>query len=141
MTRTRKAPTLVTPTSIVTLIVVVPLRVGQGQNGREHWAAAARRVKLEKDTVWYSLASEFSMAAGPRISTLDDAVTITLTRLGGRMRDDDNNTASLKPTRDAVAHWLARDDGDKRLTWKYAQEPGPAWGVRIEIHAERVTPS
>ena len=49
---------------------------------------------------------------------------ITLTRIAPRTLDDDNLAAGFKATRDRVADWLGVDDGDKRLTWRYAQERG-----------------
>lgn len=142
MTRTRKAPTLVTPAAAVTLVAVVPLKIESGMNHREHHYARAARVEREHHAVLASLVAEFGLGDGAvRSAPLRGAILITLTRLGGRAWDDDNNQTGLKACRDTVAQWLGRDDGDKRLTWKYAQEPGPAWGVRVEIHAERGMPS
>lgn len=38
-----------------------------------------------------------------------------------RLLDDDNNVASFKPLRDAIAATLGIDDRDKRVTWKCDQ--------------------
>jgi hypothetical protein len=59
-------------------------------------------------------------------------VVVTLTRIG-RELDDDNLRGSLKGIRDQVADQLGvRSDRDPRITWRYAQQPGPS-GVRIHI--------
>lgn len=138
MTRTRKALAFVTPAAAVTLVAVVPLKIESGMNHREHHYARAARVKREHAAVWATLIAEFGLGDGAvRSAPLRGAILITLTRLGGRLWDDDNNQTGLKACRDTVSQWLGRNDGDVKLTWLYAQEPGPAWGVRIEIHAER----
>lgn len=48
-------------------------------------------------------------------------VIITLCALRHRLLDDDNNVASFKPLRDAIAETLKVDDGDKRLKWQCQQ--------------------
>lgn len=64
-----------------------------------------------------------------------DAAIITLTRIAPRAFDDDNLAASFKALRDGVADGLTVDDGDPRVTWRYAQRRGKAreYAVIIEI--------
>lgn len=78
--------------------------------------------------------------------------TITMTRIGPRLLDDDNLPMSMKWIRDELGACLFPDkvivyknkkgrhvankghsDSDSRVTWKYAQEKGKMLGIRIEI--------
>ena len=63
------------------------------------------------------------------------AVRCTITRVGGGgAMDDDNLPGTGKWVRDTVALFLGQDDGPRGpILWSYAQEPGPAWGVRITL--------
>lgn len=126
--RTRKAGELVGASFAFRLTFVVPLAVVSAANTREHWAAKHRRVRAERVAVRCELQN---VPATPYF----DRVTVTLTRLGGRTWDDDNNVSGLKATRDEVANWLHYDDGSDRMTFVYRQEPGGPRGVRIEIES------
>jgi hypothetical protein len=67
---------------------------------------------------------------------IDDggALLCTITRIGGGVMDDDNLPPCAKWVRDTVALFLGQDDGPAGpIIWKYAQEPGGAWGVRITL--------
>lgn len=110
--------------------LVVPLRVVSAANAREHWAVRSRRVEAERLTV----RGAFS-AANLTHPPYFVRAAVTLTRLGGRRWDDDNNVSGLKGVRDEVAAWLRVDDGDPRVAFGYAQEPGGPCGVRIELTA------
>lgn len=48
-------------------------------------------------------------------------VVVTLIAARRRLCDDDNNVASFKPLRDAIAESIGIDDGDPRLCWQYGQ--------------------
>lgn len=62
------------------------------------------------------------------------ALLCTITRIGGGLMDDDNLPPCAKWCRDTVALFLGQDDGPAGpILWKYAQEPGGAWGVRITL--------
>lgn len=62
------------------------------------------------------------------------ACVVTLIAVRRRESDDDNNIASLKPLRDAIADTLGIDDGDGRLRWEYGQtESRGAEGVIVKI--------
>ncbi len=103
------------------------LRLGTGQNVREHWRAASRRKKREKESVWAHLRSAFGLVP-PNLP-----LTITVTRVGPRPLDNhDNLPASCKYVVDEIARWVAVDDRDPGYAWRYAQQHG-AWAVIIEI--------
>jgi hypothetical protein len=115
----------------------IPIQTVSVLNVREHWAKRSRRTKQHRTTTYAMLLSYGKAADLYRIAA-PIRFTITLTRIGGRTLDDDNLRAALKATRDGVADWLGIDDGDKRLTWQYGQEPKQRKmppGVRVEIVA------
>lgn len=67
---------------------------------------------------------------------IDDGgrLVCTLTRLGGGLMDDDNLPPTAKWVRDTVALFLGQEDGPAGpIEWKYQQEPGGPWGVRIKL--------
>lgn len=116
----------------VRAVVTVPgLRI-QSLNVKEHWRARSRRVNAEKAAVALALAAlDTGTAAALRSAS---KLSVRLVRLGGRKLDRDNVAAGFKGTLDAVCKWLQCDDGDEeRLAIAWAQEPGGAYGVRIEL--------
>lgn len=48
-------------------------------------------------------------------------VVVTIIACCQREADDDNNCASLKGVRDAIAESLGIDDGDRRIRFEYGQ--------------------
>ena len=63
-------------------------------------------------------------------------VVVTITRLGGKQLDkDDNFPRACKPVKDVLAEYLGvQDTGrDPRVRWRFAQKPAWAAGVRIKI--------
>lgn len=116
----------------------VPIRTKTGLNAREHWAAKANRVKRERNATRVAfevaLGCRYSGQGKGRAATLTAIApqTVTLTRVGPRLADDDNAAAGLKAVRDEVAVILGHDDGSAWFTWRYVQERGP-WGVRVRI--------
>lgn len=109
------------------MIFTIPLKLGRGQNDREHYMARARRVKREKEVVGWQL-SGTRPPKGP--------VRVTLTRvMAGKGLDGDNLQGSLKAPRDAVASWLGRDDADNSIEWVYSQsitKPGHGF-MTVEV--------
>lgn len=113
----------------MTQILSVPLRTGTGLNDRGHWRTRAKKVKLERAAIGWSLATLTKPAAFP--------VTVLLRRVSPSYIpiDDDNLPGALKACRDAVATWIGVDDGDRtRVRYAYDQRRGP-WSVEIEIAA------
>ncbi len=65
-----------------------------------------------------------------------ERICITLVASRRREIDDDNNVASLKPLRDAIACNLSIDDGDERVRWEYGQlETKGTEGVIVKMEA------
>jgi hypothetical protein len=104
------------------------LRLGTGQNAREHWRTAALRKKREKEAAWIHLRSKFGLTAPP----LPLVVTIIRVSPGNTPLDGDNVETACKYVRDEIARWIGVDDGDPGFTWRCAQARGP-WGVVIEV--------
>lgn len=128
----RTAPAVVGMRSRWEVVLTVPLVVRSSANLREHWSARHRRVAAERAAVGVA----FSCANLPSAPDFSRGAAVTLTRLGGRRWDDDNNVSGLKGCRDAVAKWLGCDDADPRVGWKYDQKPGGGRGVEITITGE-----
>ena len=110
--------------------VEIPIRTWSEPNVRAHWAQRARRARKQRKVACAYARAAFA-AHGPTCAPL----TVTLTRLASRKLDSDNLVASLKAVRDGVADALGLDDGDERLTWRYAQEkmPRAQYAVRVEM--------
>lgn len=112
--------------------VLLPIRTRSEANLREHWARRARRARDHR------LAARLMVrAAGDPadISSLSDAITVTLTRIAPRKLDSDNLARSFKAVRDGMADALGIDDGSSRITWCYAQRKGRPheYAVLVEI--------
>ena len=62
------------------------------------------------------------------------SVVVSLCAYRRRILDDDNNVASCKPLRDAIAASIGIDDGDSRIKWEYGQiETRGQQGVMVKI--------
>lgn len=103
----------------------LPLRLGRGQNAREHHMARARRVKSERTSTLWALAR--MPKPGP-----DQTLTVQILRrsTGVRALDDDNLSGACKAVRDQVAEWLGVDDSSPLVRYEYSQCRGP-WAVFI----------
>jgi predicted Fe-S protein YdhL (DUF1289 family) len=106
------------------LVVVAPIHVISEANIRCHWRVKAKRVAAHR-----SLARVFLNGHHKP----DAPCAITLTRIAPRELDDDNLAAGCKGARDGVADWLGIDDGDKRLSWAYAQRRGGKGEYALEV--------
>lgn len=115
------------------ICVLVPVRIESEANRREHWRTVAARKALHRTMGRCGLGE----AGAKRPQT---PCTITLTRIGPRTLDDDNLASGFKAFRDGVADWLGIDDGDKRLTWRYAQRKGKPKEYAAEVTIESVMP-
>jgi hypothetical protein len=126
------------PDAALKVVVTVPgLRISSVANIREHWSARARRVSEHK----LAVAAALSHVGREATATLRAAhrVNVRFVRLGGRKLDRDNLAAAHKACCDQVAKFLQRDDGDEeRLGLEWAQEPGGAYGLRIELETADV---
>ena len=58
---------------------------------------------------------------------------VTITRLGPRLFDPDNNVSACKDVVDAVAAWVGVDDRDPRYEWVWRQEKSKSYGVQIKV--------
>jgi hypothetical protein len=109
-------------------VPIAGLRLGRGQNDREHHHARGRRVAHEKNVVTLVLRGTVA-----RTMMVFAPLSVTITRIApSKGLNDDNAVSSAKAVRDAVAGVLGIDDRDERVDWLVRQERGP-WGVRIRI--------
>ena len=109
------------------ITIAIPLRLGTGQNMREHFRVRAKRVKAERHAV------AWAANAKPRPpNTMPLVVHIVRVSPGTVPLDSDNLSGAGKAVRDQLADWLGRNDGHDSVTWTYGQRKGP-WGVEITI--------
>ena len=112
------------------------LRLTSHTNSRAHWSVGSGVAKRQRAMV----AQAAAMLGAP----VPLPCVVTITRCGGRALDTDNRDESAKHVRDAVALWLAPkrradgvvvgDDGPSSpIVWRYEDEPGGAWGVRVVV--------
>ncbi len=78
----------------------------------------AVRIKVQRKTVELAL----RVPLRPLSALAWVRLVITVTRIGPRKMDRDNNIASLKASIDGIADAIGIDDGNERITWVYAQE-------------------
>lgn len=115
------------------LRLTVGIRTVSEANSREHWAPKAKRAQTQRDQLHYA----WKMAIQGAFP-LNAPFTVTLTRIGPKKLDDDNNCRALKACRDQIAAELKIDDGSDLIEWRYAQEPGSReYRVCIEITEKR----
>lgn len=106
----------------------LPIRLVSEMNMRDHWGRRNRRAKGHKKA---------ALIIGKHALPC----TVTITRVGPRMMDDDNLVMSAKFLRDGIAARLGVDDADPRVTWRYAQQIGEyAAIVMIEPKTQRPQP-
>lgn len=109
--------------------VFIPIRTSRGQNNREHWRARARRVKKERQSVYWGL------------RPVPLPVVVTLVRHSPGTLDGDNLQGALKAIRDGVADVLKTDDRDPGIEWRYDQVRSKEWGVSVEVVPASATPA
>jgi len=111
------------------MVINLPIKTVSESNQRGHWAKKARRVRQQRDAA-YLLVRE---AIGVLPDGLPEYRTIILTRISPRKLDTGNLAVAMKAVQDGVADALGIDDGDERFDWRYAQERGKVYSVRVEI--------
>ena len=105
-------------------LVAKGLRLDLTPNARLHPQVVARRRRREHQVVTAALRG-IAVPAGPW--------RVVITRVGPRVLDDDNRTASAKGCRDAVAAWLGVDDGSESVRWEVRGEVARGYAVRVQI--------
>lgn len=109
----------------------LPVQTVSEANQREHWTKRHARKDRQQDIV-ATFAPQW----------LDDLPAkpwkITLTRLGPRYLDEDNNAGSFKHVQDQLARELGIDDGDREAArWWYVQrkrlKSEGGYGVEVTI--------
>lgn len=105
--------------------VVLPIIIESEANGREHWAAKAKRAKAHRKE---ALSIPRSILQAP-------PCIVTLTRISPRGLDGDNLQSGFKALRDGIADRLGIDDKDPRVEWRYQHEKGEPnqYGARVRI--------
>jgi hypothetical protein len=107
-----------------TVTFTFPMKLASLANVREHWRVKHRRSKEQRALLHGMLWT----ASKPLLPA-----TVTITRIGKKKLDSDNLAISAKHVRDGIADAYGVDDGSDLYTWKYEQEIGKEYAVRIEI--------
>lgn len=107
------------------VVVSLPIRLVSEANARGTWARAKRTATARREVLTALLAESAPPEVGVRLA-------VVITRIGTRPLDDDNLASACKATRDAVAEWLQRDDGDGSVAWYTRQQRGQ-YGVRVLV--------
>lgn len=108
--------------------VTLPIKVVSEANLRECWQSKHRRSRNQRDIVkigLYNFHRSLRAYKGP--------IKVTLTRIGVRKLDGDNLQRAFKGVRDQVAEECGVDDGADRIEWRYGQEKGKPYAVKILI--------
>lgn len=106
--------------------MILPIKTVSTLNQREHWRARYRRSKSQREAA-RALSRCAAAAAGI-------PCVVTLTRIApSNGLDGDNLQGALKAVRDGVADAIGVDDRDPSVEWRYGQERGKEYAVRIEI--------
>ena len=111
--------------------VKMKIRTISMANVREHWAVRAKRNKTHR----LAVAAQFGWCPSVLRET-PFPLTVTLTRHGKRLLDDDNLAGSFKAIRDEVAEQLGRDDNPKSgISWVYKQDKSKEYWIEILVEA------
>jgi hypothetical protein len=97
-----------------------------GNERGDHRAVGARKHAQQR-AVFAALGAR---ARRPRLP-----IVVLLTRTTLRASRMDRHAEWHKAIVDEVARWVGADDGDPRITWRFAHATGPVKGVRIQVKA------
>ena len=118
--------------SLPSFRVMASIRTVSAANAREHWAVKAKRNKTERTAI-----RAYFGSCPPSLRLTDADLTVSFTRFGKRLLDDDNLAGSFKAIRDEVAACLERDDGPKAgIRWVYSQQTAKDYWIEIEVKAD-----
>ena len=113
----------------------IPIKVLSESNVSEHWTKKAQRKKKQKKVISLFIAN----------SRVTPPCHVRLTRIAPRDLDEhDNLRSAFKSIIDAISDRLipglaaGRADGDKRITWEFAQRKGSPKTYALEIQLEKL---
>lgn len=131
MARARLSKPVVSRSPEWVLTVTLPIVVRSISNLHESPFVRHKRAKGERIGTLAALRT--LIGTGPHSIPIGYALTVHMTRLGGRKLDDDNLDGAFKSVRDGVADWFGIDDGDPIWRWDCFQSPGGDAGIEITI--------
>lgn len=124
----RSPRVLVEPTSSKVFVEVKTISEAN-RSRHEHWSSINARADAQKQITTLVLRTKLAVRC-----PWPPPLTVTLTRVGPRLLDDDNLRGSLKAVRDAVARWLEIDDRHRELVaYEYEQRLAGKGRVGVEI--------
>lgn len=114
----------------------LPITTFSEANRKDHWSEKAPRARLQRQAALLAVRPAILLCYTRKELTAAGHITIKLTRAAPRTMDGDNLQRALKAIRDGIADALEIDDGDRKLTWAYAQTKTKDKGVDVEITVE-----
>lgn len=132
--RTRKKD-LIAPAFMPPGTWLVPLETDSAANARGRKKAIGRSGH-QQDAIFLALGKNHEAIAAFADQGLHrgNAITVKVTRLGGRALDrHDNLPMAMKCAVDAIARMLGIKDNNPLVTWLYDQQPCERIGVKVEM--------
>ena len=120
----------------MTINIHLPITTYSEANKKEGWRIKAKRTKSQRGDAEMLTNAHIGMHSARDKIRKSSHITIHMTRLIAKGRvelDTDNLQRALKAIRDGIADALQIDDGDRKLTWAYAQEKSKEAGVNVQI--------
>lgn len=117
------------------IVIILPIRTINPCNTREHWAVRSKRHASQRYEAYMAMSGGVSFKVLRR--RFPHLIRVTLTRIGKRYMDTDGLAASFKAVRDGIAQAFGIDDGADFYEWRYEQEIGKEYAVRITIEERR----
>lgn len=120
----------------------VPVRIESEMNKRGHWRGLWSRGKKQKEAVYWAFREAVRQTGTIFVlHVVKRPIVVTLTRIAPRPITDehDNLRSGFKATVDMIAELICCDDGDKDVTWLYAQEKGKPKSYSIRVRIETRT--
>lgn len=118
----------ISPAYAASVLVGINLMSPNKQAGENRYAKT-RRIKTQRAAVHWAL------KAIPK-PFFPCVVTMTRIAPSNGLDGHDNLRGSAKAAVDGVADWLGIRDDDKRVEWRYDQERGEQYQVRITVQGD-----
>ena len=115
--------------------VTVPIHaLSPNKQAGENKFAKSRRVKAQRQGTHWALKA-IAKPQFPVVVLMTRIAPPSATGFAG-LDKHDNLPGSLKPAVDGVADWLGIRDDDKRVEWRYTQEQGKEYAVKVTVWSD-----
>lgn len=125
--------TLNAPNYVASVIVPIHAMSPNKTKGENNFARS-RRVKAQRQGTHWALKA-IAKPQFPCVVLMTRIAPAGATGFTG-LDKHDNLPGSCKPAVDGVADWLGIRDDDKRVEWRYSQEQGKDYAVRVTVSSD-----